>query len=75
MNTNSSPPSRQTRSCVQFLQETRGGLLQQQVAHWVAEAVVHLLEAVDIEHQHGQAMALIDGRTQLLGTARGWAAR
>ncbi|MNH29252.1 hypothetical protein D3C79_894730 [compost metagenome] len=51
---------------VQLLQKTRGGLLQQQVAHGMAEAVVHLLEAIDVQHQHSQTIALENGIGQLL---------
>ncbi|MNE96426.1 hypothetical protein D3C80_1946280 [compost metagenome] len=32
----------------------------------MAEAVIDLLEAVDIQHQHRQAIALEDGSGQLL---------
>ncbi|MNP71177.1 hypothetical protein D3C76_1675240 [compost metagenome] len=40
--------------------------MQKQIAHGVAEAVIDLLEAVDIQHQHRQAIALEDGSGQLL---------
>ncbi|MCY1448940.1 hypothetical protein D9M71_656540 [compost metagenome] len=52
------------------LHEARRGLLQQQVAHGMAEAVIDLLEAVDIQHQHRQALALVDFIEQLLMKAQ-----
>ena len=41
--------------------------LQQPVAHYMSQAVVHVLEPIQIEEQHGQAMAMAAGEGNRLG--------
>ena len=79
---NSSPPKRATVSPGRTeAAQPLGHLDQQLVAGGVAEAVVDLLEAVEVEEQHrptaasaatAPASALLD---PVAGTARGWPAR
>ncbi|MNJ37714.1 hypothetical protein D3C77_325450 [compost metagenome] len=51
---------------IDHLHEARGGLLQQQVAHGMPEAIVDLLESVDIQNQYGQALLSVDRLLQAL---------
>ncbi|MNQ63195.1 hypothetical protein D3C85_775690 [compost metagenome] len=45
----------------QLLLETCGNALEQQVAHRVAEAVVDVLEAVQVDEQHGALVVVVGG--------------
>ena len=56
---NSSPPTRASRWPLDALPEAAGDLLQQAVAGVMAEGVVDLLEAVEIEIDHRDGRALV----------------
>ncbi|MNP08636.1 hypothetical protein D3C76_1007130 [compost metagenome] len=47
-----SPQAADRVALLEAFQEAFGGLLQQQVAHGVTQAVVDHLEAIDVQHQH-----------------------
>ena len=76
---NSSPPRRATRPRVGPLRQPRPQIAQQGVAEVVAERVVDLLEAVEVEQHHGEvsrrARADSISLVKRHGTARGWRGR
>ncbi|MNG93615.1 hypothetical protein D3C79_525870 [compost metagenome] len=60
------PQAAETVLAIEHLHETRSSLLQQEVTHRMPKAVIDLLEAVNIQHQHRQTFVAIDGRLQAL---------
>ena len=61
---NSSPPWRAGRSLARAVAQALGRFDEQHVAGGVAEAVVDLLEAVEVEEQHGEAGPVAAGDEQ-----------